>query len=170
MDKEVTTAELARLAKKGVVKFDPEDTNIARFGELLDKLTQLLEQKASDTQADLARSQVQLEVLATLQKTMSKRSQGGTKSQQIDLSPLREILDQLKEMSAKCSYQFDIQRDPHSSYMTGVTATPIPPTKRIENKTEPPTAYIDSVFVRVGCVSCKAISPAVAKVPARPAS
>lgn len=129
MAKEVTTAELARLAKKGVVKFDPEDTNIARFGELIDKLTQLLEQKASDTQADLKRSQVQLEVLATLQKTMSKRTQNVIGSHQVDLSPLREVLEQLKEMSAKCSYQFDIQRDPHSSYMTGVTATPIPPTQ-----------------------------------------
>lgn len=130
MAKEVTTAELARLAKKGVVKFDPEDTNIARFGELIDKLTQLLEQKAADTQADLARSQVQLEVLATLQKTMSKRSfQNVSNSHQVDLSPLREVLEQLKEMGAKCSYQFEIQRDPHSSYMTGVIATPIPPTQ-----------------------------------------
>ena len=129
MVKEMTTAELARLAKKGTVEFDPEDTNIARFGELLDKLTQLLEQKASDTQADLARSQVQLEVLATLQKTMSKRAVNTSKTHSLDLSPLREVLEQLKEMSAKCSYQFDIQRDPHSSYMTGVTATPIPPTQ-----------------------------------------
>jgi len=128
MAKEVTSADLARMAKKGTVQFDPTEQNIARFGELLDKLNQLLEQKAADTQADLARSQVQLEVLATLQKNMSKRTQGVTQSQPMDMSPLLEILEELKQQRERCSYQFDIQRG-EGGYMAGVTATPIQPTR-----------------------------------------
>ena len=49
-------------------------------------------------------------------------------------------------------------------------AKPIPLTSRLENKTEPPTAYIDSSFVLVGCVSCSNASPANADTPATPAS
>lgn len=131
MAKQTTTAELAALAKKGTVKFDPEDTNIARFGELIDKLNELLEANAARTQADLARSQVQLEVLATLQKTMSKRSQNPPKVGQIDLAPLQELLGQIIKANAERSrqvYQFDIQRG-EGGYMAGVTATPIAPTR-----------------------------------------
>jgi hypothetical protein len=128
MAKQVTRADLAAMAKKGTVEFDPVEQNIARFGELIDKLTQLLEQKSSDTQADLARSQVQLEVLATLQKNMSKRTQGVTQSQPMDMSPLLAILEELKAQREHCAYQFDIQRG-EGGYMAGVTATPIEPTR-----------------------------------------
>jgi len=130
MHKSVTSAELAEMAKKGTVKLDPTEQNIARFGELIDKLNQLLEQKAADTQADLARSQVQLEILATLQKTMSKRTQGVTKSQQIDLSPLTQIIAELQE-SRMVAWEFDIQRNGPGEHspMAKVIATPIQPTK-----------------------------------------
>jgi hypothetical protein len=130
MAEKVTRADLARMAKKGTVQFDPVEQNIARFGELIDKMTELLTQKAADTQADLARSQVQLEVLATLQKNMSKRGQGVTQLQQIDLGPLQELLVQIQAANAErvaISYQFDIQRG-EGGYMAGVTATPIAPT------------------------------------------
>jgi hypothetical protein len=130
MAKEMTTAELARIAKKGTVKFDPEDTNIARFGELIDKLNELLASNAARTQADLARSQVQLEVLATLQKNLRKQSSGGTglSPVAVDLGPLHEILEELKCQRERCGYKFEIQRV-EGGLMTGVIATPIEPVR-----------------------------------------
>ena len=132
MAKELTTAELARLSKKGVVKFSKEDTTIAQFGELIEKINEMLEASAARTQADMARSQVQLEVLATLQKTMSKRIVKPTKSDSLDLGPLQDLLVQIQAENAQrqaMSYQFDIKRDPNIGAMAAVVATPIPPTK-----------------------------------------
>lgn len=128
MAKKITDAELAELSKKGTVKFDPEDTNIARFGELIDKLNELLEQNSARYQADLARSQVQLEVLGAIQKSINSQKKGVIGSQAVDLSPLREILEELKAPKERCSYQFDIQRG-EGGFMAGVTATPIEPTR-----------------------------------------
>lgn len=131
MVKHLTDAELAALAKKGTVKFDPVEQNIARFGELIEKMTEMLASNAQRTQADLARSQVQLEILATLQKNMSKRSQGVIRSQEIDLGPLTELLVQIQSENSrqeKTTYVFDIQRDPGGG-MARVIATPQEPTR-----------------------------------------
>jgi len=127
MVKKLTRAELAGLSKKGVVEFDPKEQSIARFGELIEKLNEFLGQSAARNQADLARSQVQLEVLATLQKNLR---QAGTQSQpqQIDLSPLHELVEELKAGKERCAYKFDIQRV-EGGLMTGVIATPIEPTR-----------------------------------------
>lgn len=128
MVKKLDSAELAQLAKIGTVKFDPKDTNIARFGELIEKLNALLEQNAARTQADLARSQVQLEVLAAIQKSINNQKRGVSPSPAIDLSPLREILEEISAAKQHVTYQFDIQRG-EGGYMAGVTATPVAPTK-----------------------------------------
>lgn len=128
MAKETTTAELARMAKKGTVKFDPEDTNIARFGELIDKLNELISLKAKETAADLARSQVQLEILGALQKSVTQQKRGVTKSHAIDLGPLQQILEEL-QASRMVAWEFDIQRGAEGGPMQRVLATPIPPTR-----------------------------------------
>lgn len=131
MAEHLTRAELAVMAKKGTVEFDPVEQSIARFGELIDKMTEMLAATAERTQADLARSQVQLEILATLQKNMSKRSQGVIRSHEVDLGPLQEILLQIQAENAKrgaMTYVFDIQRDPGGG-MARVIATPQEPTR-----------------------------------------
>jgi hypothetical protein len=128
MAKILTDAELAELQKKGTVTFDPQDTNIARFGELIDKLNELISQNAARTQADLARSQVQLEVLGAIQKSINQQKRGVTQSHPVDLSPLREILEELKGQKERTAYRFDIQRG-EGGYMAGVTATPIEPVR-----------------------------------------
>lgn len=133
MPKKLSAAEVAELKSLGSVKMDPKVHNVARFDELINKLTELVDSQAQRTQADLARSQSQLEVLATLQKMI--RQQNGTKSHQpasIDLAPLQAILAEIQQANAeraRIAYQFDIQRDPHSGGMASVTATPIPPTQ-----------------------------------------
>ena len=131
MAKPITDDELAKLRRLGTVEYDPETHNIARFGELIDKLNELISANAQRTQADLARSQVQLEVLASLQATMRQQAQGVTKSQQIDLSPLQAILTEIHKASENkesSAYHFEIHRG-EGGFMAGVTATPIQPTK-----------------------------------------
>lgn len=128
MAKTITDAELAKLEKLGKVKFDPEDTNIARFGELIDKLSALLEQNAARTQADLARSQVQLEILGAIQKSINSQKRNVIGSHQVDMSPLLGILEELKDQKERCGYRFEVQRV-EGGLMTGVIATPIEPTR-----------------------------------------
>lgn len=128
MDRKITDAELAELGRKGSIKFDPEDTNIARFGELIEKLNELLEQNAARYQADLARSQVQLEILGAIQKSINSQKKGVIRSQAVDLSPLREILEEMQRPKDKIGYKFEIHRG-EGGFMAGVTATPIEPTR-----------------------------------------
>lgn len=124
MAKHLTQAEIAELSRIGKVKYDPEDVNIARFGELIDKLDELIRSQAERTQADLARSQAQLEVLATLQKQVNAK---GTKSPAvtIDMSPLHDLVRELVAQRDRASYEFQVHRDPNSGYMSKVIATPI---------------------------------------------
>ena len=127
MGKTLTMKELAELGGSDSVKFDLEGREIARFGELIDKLNELIGQNADRMQADHARSQAQLEVLSTLQKMI--REQKGTKSTSVDLSPLRDVLLEISnnQHNEAVPYVFDIKRH-EGGAMSQVVATPIPPT------------------------------------------
>lgn len=133
MAKRLTEEEIAELGEIGSLKYDPETHNIGRFGELIDKLGELISMNASRVQADLARSQSQLEVLGTLQKMIRQQSATPKVSAQpVDLGPLQEVLAQIHMANAeksKQAFKFDINRDPHSSLMASVIATPIAPTE-----------------------------------------
>ena len=131
MVKKVSDDELDELRRIGEVEYDPETMNIARFGELLEKLEELIAATTQRTTADLERSQVQLEVLATLQKMIR---QNGTKSQvsseTVDMEPLRAVLAQLAESRGNeaVAYTFDIKRH-EGGLMSHVIATPHEPTR-----------------------------------------
>jgi len=128
MGKTISKQELAELGDSVKVKHDPESREIARFGELIDKLGQMIEHNAQSTAADLARSQVQLEVLSSLQKMI--REKKGTKSTSVnlDLSPLRELLAEISASREAVPYKFDIQRH-EGGAMASVIATPIEQTR-----------------------------------------
>lgn len=130
MPKKLSDAEITELKSLGSVKMDPKVHNVARFDELINKLTQLVDSQSQRTQADLARSQSQLEVLATLQKMI--RQQNGTKShvshETIDLTPLQEVLSQIQAVNAEraeMAYSFEIQRGPNGGPMQRVIARPM---------------------------------------------
>lgn len=130
MAKKFTDEEIAELERLGSVKYDPETHNIARFGELIDKLSELISMNSARVQADLARSQSQLEVLGTIQKMVRNQPKGVTKSHEIDLAPLQDVLAQILAANAekaKQAYQFNVQRV-EGGLMTGITAVPITPT------------------------------------------
>jgi hypothetical protein len=130
MVKRVTDAQLAEMKQLGDIKMDPKAREIAQFGDLIEQLRQMVAGNAERTKADLARSQVQLEILGTLQKYIRSN---GTKSQvsheTIDLEPLKEILLQIHESHEAVPYQFDIQRADNNGPMQRVIATPIHPTR-----------------------------------------
>lgn len=130
MVKRVSDAELLEMKEIGEIKYDPEQREVAQFGELIEQLRQMVAGNAERVKADLARSQVQLEVLAGLQKLIHAT---GTKSQStpaaMNLEPLREVLAQLHEQREAVQYQFDIQRADNNGPMQRIIATPILPTR-----------------------------------------
>lgn len=130
MAKRVTDAELAEMKALGDVQYDPESREIARFGELIDKLSAMIAANEQRNRADLARSQVQLEILATLQKTArTKETKSLVTHETIDLEPLKEVLEQISAAREAVPYQFDIQRADNNGPMQRVIATPIEPTR-----------------------------------------
>jgi hypothetical protein len=127
--KTLSKQELAELGASVEVKRDPEVREIARLGELIDKLSQMIDQGAERTRADLDRSQVQLEVLSSLQKMIRHNTTKSCSPQKpIDLSPIREMLAEISASREAVPYRFDIQRH-EGGAMASVTAIPIAPTK-----------------------------------------
>jgi len=130
MDKTITEMDLKALGKSAKVIMDPEAREVTGFAELVDLLKQVLADSSKRTQADLERSQSQLEVLATLQKMIRAN---GTKShvshETIDLKPLKEVLLQIHASNDRppVVYKFDIKRQ-EGGAMSQVIATPLPPT------------------------------------------
>lgn len=129
MAKSITAEELAELGNSVKVNRSPEAREIARLGELIDKLGEIIAQGAERTSADLARSQVQLEVLSAMQKMIrANGTKSHSTSEPIDLGPLRDVLTEISESREAVPYRFDIQRH-EGGAMASVTATPIAPTK-----------------------------------------
>lgn len=128
MAKSITKQELAELGDSVTVKHDPEGREVARFGELIDKLSEMIAQGAERTAADHARSQVQLEVLSSLQKMIRDNRTKSYSQDPIDLSPLRDVLSEINESKEAVTYRFDIQRH-EGGAMSSVIATPIEPTR-----------------------------------------
>lgn len=135
MVKKLNDSELDELRRLGSVEYDPEHREVARFGELIDKLSELISSTSERTAADLARSQVQLEVISSLQKMIRANvSKTHVSGETIDMEPLKEILREIHESNAErsaLSYQFDIKRNGPGEHspMAQVIATPIYPTK-----------------------------------------
>jgi len=128
MVKRVSDLQLAELKEMGEVVMDPERREVAQLGELIDQLRLMVTALAERTAADLARSQVQLEILATLQKSINNGTKSQNVAQTIDLEPLQQVLAQVHEHHSQ-AYQFDIQRADNNGPMQRVIAIPIEPTR-----------------------------------------
>jgi len=118
--------ELRELSEDGFeIEFDKKTMVIDQFGDLIEKLEQMVAANEERTRADLARSQTQLEVLATLQ-SLIKQQGGVPKAPPIDLAPLQTVLTQIQEASAergRVAYEFDVQRS-GQGYISKIVATP----------------------------------------------
>ena len=105
------------------IEFDPQIFVLDRMDELLAKLDSMIENQTQMASADLARSQAQLEVLATLQKLIRNKV---TSSKPVDMAPIQSALTELQTMQAeprRTVYQFDITRD-NRGLLASITAKP----------------------------------------------
>lgn len=103
------------------IEFDPTVTIVHRFDELLSKLDTIIQNNVELARADIARSQSQLEVLATLQAMIRK---GGT-SPKVDLDPIKTVLTELQEQRdrPRPAYEFAVDRD-NRGFISKITAKP----------------------------------------------
>ena len=130
--RKISQAELLELVGEGAtIHRQDRPATIERFDDLIVALEKIAAGNETLAKADLARSQAQLEVLATIQGLV-RRATNATKvhAAPTDLGPLKEVLLQIHEANDRelVAYKFDIQRG-EGGYMAGVTATPITPTK-----------------------------------------
>lgn len=73
VDKTVTRRQLQEMQKDGaLIEFEKRPMVVEQFGELIETLKTMIDAQNMRAKADLARSQTQLEVLATLQGLIKK--------------------------------------------------------------------------------------------------
>lgn len=145
--KEISLQELLKMAQSGA-KIQTEErqqivahiheavpdtgpTTIEQFSELIEKLEQLISISQSRIDADRARYEAQVELLAVLQSTI--KAQGVTKLQpqsapivNVDLGALKSVLSDIQRNTqpvARSGYEFDIKRT-HQGFIDKIIAAP----------------------------------------------
>lgn len=128
-DKPTTTLALAdfvELIKGGAdIKIERPEQRIYQFDELVRLLKELISMNIQRVEADNARSQAQLEVLATLQAII--RKQNVTKSQPVNLEPLKTVLSEIQQNTQPAyrgGYEFNVERNRQTGYLEKIIATP----------------------------------------------
>ena len=128
-EKTISISQLKKREEEGSeFEFEPEVTEIERFGELIDAMNQMVANESERVRADIARNQTNLEVLATLQSIIRKQASGPSPAA-VDLTPIRDMIDELRaERMARdqASYEFAISRDGRG-FAQKITASPIKP-------------------------------------------
>lgn len=131
VDKTISVDELLALAKDGArIETERRPMVIDQLGELIDRLDAIAKANEERAAADLARSQTQLEVLATLQ-ALIRRQAGVNRSPPPDLTPLKTVLTEIQEQTAHKpvqGYEFDVKRS-GQGYIDKIVATPVGPTR-----------------------------------------
>ncbi len=111
-EKTISRTQLLDRQKDGAhVEFEKRPMVIEQFDELVAQLSRMIGAQESRAAADLARSQTQLEVLATLQM-MVKKDARQTPSAPVDLAPLHTLLAEITESCHRepVDYDFKILR------------------------------------------------------------
>ena len=124
--RKVSDSEYLEMIEGGdLIESEAEPMTIERFGELLEKMDALVQASQERAEADLARSQSQLEVLATLQ-ALIRQQNAGPKGSPVDLAPLQTVLTEIQTANAergRITYEFDVQRS-NQGYISKIVATP----------------------------------------------
>jgi hypothetical protein len=110
-DKTISLRRLQKLKESGaLVEIEKRPLQLEQFGELIESLGRMIETQELRAEADLSRSQTQLEVLATLQSLIKKQPSGNSSHLPMDLSPLYEVLAELKSDRPPADYDFKVLR------------------------------------------------------------
>ena len=130
-EKGLALSELVELIQGGAnLKIERPEQRIYQFGELVSLLKELISMNIQRVEADNARNQAQLEVLATLQALI--RKQNVTKSHPVDLLPLKTVLSEIRQNTQPAhhhGYEFNIERNQQTGYLEKIIATPHSPRK-----------------------------------------
>ncbi len=109
---ELNLADLVELLKGGAkIKIDRPAQRIAGFDDLVKAISELNASNRARAEAEGARNQVQLEVIASLQALI--KSQNVSKSQTFDLTPLKSVLAEIQKNSRpaeRTGYVFNVER------------------------------------------------------------
>ena len=114
----------------GKVRVPDRPSVIAQFDELVEKVDGLVKVIAETAKADLARSQTQLEILATLQAQI--RSQNVTKSHPVDMTPLKTVLTEISENTIPrqlSGYEFEVTSRDRMGDIAKLRVMPVAPTQ-----------------------------------------
>lgn len=119
------------MAKDGAeITFAPKSMEIQQFGELIEALKTMTSNESARIQADLARNQTNLEILATLQAIV-KKPVSGAPAPTMDLKPIRDLIEELQVERHRepVDYDFNILRSgPGLSPAVKIEARAIKPT------------------------------------------
>lgn len=112
VEKTISRLQLHELQKDGaLVEFEKRPMVIEQFADLIETLKGMIAAQEARATADLARSQTQLEVIATLQMLV-KKDTSGNRSHPVDLEPLKTVLSEIQESNNRqpVDYDFNILR------------------------------------------------------------
>lgn len=127
-EKTISLRDVRLREKQGAdVRIQPKPMEIADFHDLVKALEASTENEAARIQADLARNQTNLEILATLQALVRKGSGNGVMPK-IDMEPITNVLAELREKShihPVFAYDFEFTRDVNSGRVMKIRATPV---------------------------------------------
>lgn len=129
-DNPITLEELENLRRDGAeVSIDPRKMTIDQFADLVSEIRELVKSQNERTRADLARNQTSLEIIASLQALIKQQS--GNKMPEMDLSPLKELLQNIwadRQRKEATAYEFTFDFNSQGRY-SKIYAEPKPPTR-----------------------------------------
>lgn len=124
MGKTITKAEMQAQADEGD-SFNFPDTgirSIAGFQELIAQIRELVAAQRANAGADMLRSEANSELIAALQRLMSRPIP------ETDMSVVAEALTEISALRIDpAAYEFHVVRD-NQGFMTKITANPVTPT------------------------------------------
>jgi len=110
LERTISSEEYARLQREGKVPPSPRPVTAEHLEALVKKVELLADAQGSSAQADKERSQVMLEILATLQAVARQKP---TAAPTLDMSPLADVIaaQPSRLHNAAVPYTFDVERD-----------------------------------------------------------
>lgn len=129
--RKLTTREFLKLRDEGAeFNFPERMSKIEGFDEMIEAMKSMVSNNSARVEADSARSQSMLEILATIQVLVRKSGERrGAQGTPLNMAKVEKALDQIRDLMAMpkplVSYEFDFQRN-QQGFTNKIIATPVP--------------------------------------------
>ena len=124
MAKTLTSKQMQAAQQEGDTFEFPDSgrRDIAGFSELVAEIKALVEAQRANAGADMLRSENFEQLLALLQKIVSRPASG------MNMDPLHDLLSEMQSQPVlgQVAYEFTVKRD-QNGFMQTITATPVTP-------------------------------------------